>query len=141
MKHIQINSLSDQHIHFHTVIQIVWISYPDADCRYSMHARQFLALCEILEIYDIYTEFVGQSPLNPFRNLNENGMNKVLEYISDLESTGNYKPAEIIPIHVIREKKYFTIPFPLVPALFLIVTNMRYSPLLTFRRLPHLAYM
>lgn len=105
MKHIQINSLSDQHIHFHTVIQIVWISYPDADCRYSMHARQFLALCEILEIYDIYTEFVGQSPLNPFRNLNENGMNKVLEYISDLESTGNYKPAEIIPIHVIREKK------------------------------------
>ena len=55
------------------------------------NARQFLALCEILEIYDIYTEFVGQSPLNPFRNLNENGMNKVLEYISDLESTGNYK--------------------------------------------------
>ena len=107
MKHIQINSLSDQHIHFHTVIQIVWISYPDADCRYSMHARQFLALCEILEIYDIYTEFVGQSPLNPFRNLNENGMNKVLEYISDLESTGNYKPAEIIPIHVIRDRKVF----------------------------------
>ena len=62
---------------------------------------------EILEIYDIYTEFVGQSPLNPFRNLNENGMNKVLEYISDLESTGNYKPAEIIPIHVIRERKVF----------------------------------
>ena len=60
------------------------------------NARQFLALCEILEIYDIYTEFVGQSPLNPFRNLNENGMNKVLEYISDLESTGNYKPADII---------------------------------------------
>ena len=71
------------------------------------NARQFLALCEILEIYDIYTEFVGQSPLNPFRNLNENGRNKVLEYISDLESTGNYKPAEIIPIHVIRERKVF----------------------------------
>jgi SOS-response transcriptional repressor LexA len=71
------------------------------------NARQFLALCEILEIYDIYTDFIGQSPLNPFRNLNENGMNKVLEYISDLESTGNYKPAEIIPIHVIRERKVF----------------------------------
>ena len=48
------------------------------------NARQFLALCEILEIYDIYTDFIGQSPLNPFRNLNENGMNKVLEYISKL---------------------------------------------------------
>ena len=71
------------------------------------NARQFLALCEILEIYDIYTDFIGQSPLNPFRNLNETGMNKVLEYISDLESTGNYKPAEIIPIHVIRERKVF----------------------------------
>ena len=35
------------------------------------NARQFLALCEILEIYDIYTDFIGQSPLNPFRNLNE----------------------------------------------------------------------
>ena len=31
----------------------------------------------------------------------------MLEYISDLESTGNYKPAEIIPIHVIRERKVF----------------------------------
>ena len=62
------------------------------------NARQFLALCEILEIYDIYTEFVGQSPLNPFRNLNENGMNKVLEYISDLESTGNYKKYDPIPV-------------------------------------------
>ena len=59
------------------------------------NARQFLALCEILEIYDIYTDFIGQSPLNPFRNLNETGMNKVLEYIRDLESTGNYKPADI----------------------------------------------
>ena len=71
------------------------------------NARQFLALCEILEIYDIYTNFIGQSPLNPFRNLNEKGMNKVLEYIRDLENTGNYKPAEIIPIHVIRERKVF----------------------------------
>ena len=71
------------------------------------NARQFLALCEILEIYDIYTDFIGQSPLNPFRNLNEKGMNKVLEYIRDLENTGNYKPAEIIPIHVIRERKVF----------------------------------
>lgn len=31
----------------------------------------------------------------------------MLEYIRDLESTGNYKPADIIPIHVIRERKVF----------------------------------
>ena len=29
------------------------------------NARQFLALCEILEIYDIYTDYIGKSPLNP----------------------------------------------------------------------------
>ena len=101
------------------------------------NARQFLTLCEILEIYDIYTDFIGQSPLNPFRNLNENGMNKVLEYISDLESTGNYKPAEIIPIQNIHED----VPFPPVPALSLTATNMRCSPLLTFRKLQPSAYM
>ena len=28
------------------------------------NARQFLALCEILEIYDIYTDFIGQSPVS-----------------------------------------------------------------------------
>ena len=31
----------------------------------------------------------------------------MLEYIRYLESTGNYKPADIIPIHVIREIKVF----------------------------------
>ena len=34
-------------------------------------ARQLLAICEILDIYDVYTEFIGQNPINPFRNLNE----------------------------------------------------------------------
>lgn len=71
------------------------------------NARQLLALCEILEIYDIYTDFIGQNPLNPFRSLNEEGKNKVLSYISDLEDSGNYKQAEIIPLHVIRERKVF----------------------------------
>ena len=39
-------------------------------------ARQLLAICEILDIYDVYTEFIGQNPINPFRNLNEEGINK-----------------------------------------------------------------
>lgn len=71
------------------------------------NAKQLLTLCEILEIYDIYTEFIGQNPLNPFRSLNEDGRNKVLSYISDLEDSGNYRQAEIIPLHVIRERKVF----------------------------------
>lgn len=70
-------------------------------------ARQLLAICEILDIYDVYTEFIGQNPINPFRNLNEEGINKVLDYIRLLEKSGDYKLAEIIPIHVVRERKVF----------------------------------
>lgn len=40
-------------------------------------------------------------------SLNEEGRNKVLSYISDLEDSGNYRQAEIIPLHVIRERKVF----------------------------------
>lgn len=71
------------------------------------NAKQLLALCEILGIYDIYTDFIGPNPINPLRNLNEAGRNKVLAYISDLEATGNYKLAEVVPIHVLRERKVF----------------------------------
>ena len=48
-------------------------------------ARQLLALCEILEIYDVYTEFIGKNPINPFRNLNEEGILKAMDYIHLLE--------------------------------------------------------
>lgn len=60
-------------------------------------AESLLAVCEILEINDIYTEFIGENPLDPFRNLNDEGKKKVLEYISLLEKSGEYekKTAEI----------------------------------------------
>ena len=70
-------------------------------------ARQLLAICEILDIYDVYTEFIGKNPINPFRNLNEEGMQKVMDYIHLLEKSGDYKRAEIIPLHLIRERKVF----------------------------------
>lgn len=62
--------------------------------------ESLLAVCEILEINDIYTEFIGENPLDPFRNLNDEGRKKVLEYISLLEKSGEYerKTAEIIDI-------------------------------------------
>ena len=58
-----------------------------------------MALCEILEISDIYTAFIGENPNDPFRNLNEEGKKKAYEYITLLEQSGEYeKPrAEIIP--------------------------------------------
>ena len=65
-------------------------------------SKKLLAICEILNIYDIYTEFIGTNPDNPFRNLNKEGINKVMEYTSLLEKSGDYKASDIIPIHVIR---------------------------------------
>ena len=70
-------------------------------------AKQLLAICEIFGIYDMYTEFIGSNPINPFRNLNEKGVEKVQEYIHLLEKSGEYKTADIIPLHVIRERKVF----------------------------------
>lgn len=70
-------------------------------------AKQLFAVCEILGIYDIYTEFIGKNPINPFRNLNEDGIAKALDYIRLLEKSGEYKTADIIPIQVLRERKVF----------------------------------
>lgn len=71
------------------------------------NSKQLLAICEILNIYDIYTEFVSSNPINPFRNLNEIGIAKVMDYIHLLEKSGEYKTADIIPIHILRERKVF----------------------------------
>ena len=71
------------------------------------NSKQLLAICEILNIYDIYTEFVNPNPINPFRNLHETGVAKVMDYIHLLEKSGEYKTADIIPIHILRERKVF----------------------------------
>ena len=64
-------------------------------------ATQLLALCEIFGISDIYTEFIGENPHDPFRTLNEEGIQKAMDYIDLLKKSGDYvRPAtEIIPFH------------------------------------------
>ena len=59
-----------------------------------------LAVCEILHINDIYTEFIGENPLDPFKDLNETGVKKALEYIDLLKKSGDYNKevTEIIPL-------------------------------------------
>ncbi len=59
-------------------------------------AETLLRLCEILNINDIYTEFIGKNPLDPFNELNEEGRKKVLDYIELLKKSGEYKPASNI---------------------------------------------
>ena len=61
-------------------------------------ADTLLALCEILNINDIYTEFIGENPNDPFKDLNDEGIKKALDYIDLLNKSGEYKkqPAEIV---------------------------------------------
>ncbi|MCR5684175.1 MAG: XRE family transcriptional regulator [Lachnospiraceae bacterium] len=63
-------------------------------------AAALLAVCEILGISDIYTEFIGTNPSDPFRNLNEEGSKKALDYIDLLEKSGEYhkQKADLIDI-------------------------------------------
>lgn len=63
-------------------------------------ADTLLALCEILGINDIYTEFIGENPNDPFKDLNDEGIKKALDYIELLKKSGEYKKhsAEIIEL-------------------------------------------
>lgn len=69
-------------------------------------AAQLLAICEILDISDIYTEFIGENMNAPFSGLNIEGIQKAKEYIELLRASGLYKieSAEIIPFAPRRMK-------------------------------------
>ncbi len=63
------------------------------------NANQFLALCKILGITDIYNEFIGFNPDDALAKLNEEGKAKALEYIGLLLLSEQFqkKEATIIP--------------------------------------------
>lgn len=63
------------------------------------NANQFLALCKILGITDIYNEFIGFNPNDAMARLNDEGKEKVLEYIGLLLLSEQFqkKEATIIP--------------------------------------------
>ena len=82
-------------------------------------AGMFLELCKILEITNIYEEFIGFNPNNPLDSLNEEGKEKALEYIRLLALSGEYKkePATIIPFT--RNLPLFDMPASAGPGTFL----------------------
>ena len=63
-------------------------------------SAQLLAVCEILGVQDIYEEFIGENPNNPFKDLNDEGIAKVYDYIDLLVKSGDYRKetAKITPI-------------------------------------------
>lgn len=68
-------------------------------------AAQFLVLCKILGITDIYDSFIGENPASPFAGLNTEGIEKAREYIELLKESKQYrKKADIIPLAPRRMK-------------------------------------
>ena len=77
------------------------ISYPNA--------HQFLALCKILGITDIYNEFIGFNPDDPLAKLNEEGKAKALEYIGLLLLSEQFQKQEATIIPFRRPIKWSTL--------------------------------
>ena len=63
------------------------------------NANQFLILCKLLGITDIYNEFIGFNPEDVLAKLNDKGKAKALEYISLLLLSEQFqkKEATVIP--------------------------------------------
>ena len=74
-------------------------------------AGMFLKICEILEITDIYEEFIGINTKNLLSQLNEKGVEKALDYIRLLILSGEYKKPEpvVIPFRL-RNIPLFDLP-------------------------------
>ena len=83
--------------------KLVELGYPIKRSAYSSwetgisqpNAEQFLAVCKILGITNIYNEFVGGfNPDDPLAQLNVAGKAKVMDYIHLLLISGEYMPEE-----------------------------------------------
>ena len=62
------------------------------------NATQIFAVCQVLGITDIYTEFIGTNPDDPMAELNNKGREKALDYIRLLILSGEYKKQVSMPI-------------------------------------------
>ena len=61
-----------------------------------MLLEYMLFLCKLLKINDIYSEYYGSNPVDPFSELNTEGKEKAIDYIELLVESGRYKKASLI---------------------------------------------
>ena len=108
--------------------ELTAMGYPIKNSAYSSwetgssfpNAEQFLAVCKILNITNIYNEFIGGYNVeDPLAELNEEGKKKALDYIHLLIVSGEYKNETPSAISKIRELKRFDMPVAAGPGTFL----------------------
>jgi len=82
----------------------------------SPNPKQFLLLCKIYGITDIYSTFIEPNPDNPLSRLNDAGKEKALEYIKLLGLSEEFRlsnvSSEIVVDYPVRRK----LPLYLLPA-------------------------
>ena len=54
----------------------------------------FLTLCRLLDVEDIYASYFGKNPYNVMDGLNENGKDKVRDYIEILKASKMFEPSK-----------------------------------------------
>jgi len=74
------------------------------------NASTFMKVCGILGITDAYSEYFGSNPDNPFDELNEEGREKALDYISLLTASGRYPKAPIESLNQHRRVRIYSVP-------------------------------
>lgn len=75
-----------------------------------INAATFLEICRILNIHDIYEEFIGINPSNPFSGLNTSGKEKLMDYLRLLLLSPDYKITEPLPLSKMRSIPLFNLP-------------------------------
>ena len=75
------------------------------------NAVQFLAMCKILGITDIFNQFIGgYNPDDPMAELNEEGRKMALNYIDLLKGSGKYQAAPIRILQPVRTLNLYDMP-------------------------------
>jgi len=82
----------------------------------SPNPKQFLLLCKIYGITDIYSTFIAPNPDNPFSSLNEVGREKALDYIKLLELSNEFRSEKLSSEKIIDYPTRRKLPLYLLPA-------------------------
>ena len=103
------------------------------------NASQIFAVCQVLGITDIYTEFIGTNPDNPLAGLNEKGREKALDYIHLLTLSGEYKKETPMPVSLLVERCLNVYDLPVSAGTGSFLDSDEYEPMTVGSEVPEVA--
>ena len=103
------------------------------------NASQIFAVCQVLGITDIYTEFIGTNPDNPLAELNEKGREKALDYIHLLTLADEYKKEASMPVPLPVERCLNVYDLPVSAGTGSFLDSDEYEPMTVGSEVPEVA--